>query len=74
MRGVFSFFSGVIFGSLAGATLALLFTPYSGQTLRSDIQTRYIEIRDEVQSAAEARRSDLESQLEALRKPTKSSS
>jgi gas vesicle protein len=71
MRRMLSFFSGVILGSLAGATLALLLTPYSGQNLRADIQSRYIEIRDEVQSAAETRRSELEKQLETLRKPVK---
>lgn len=69
MKKFFSFLAGLLTGSIVGASIALLITPYSGQALRSNIQTRYIEIRDEIQSAAEARRLELEKQLETLRKP-----
>ena len=71
MQRAFSFFLGVIFGSLVGATLALLLTPSSGQDIRSEIQNRYIEVRDEVEKAAEDRRAELEQQLAALRRPAK---
>lgn len=71
MRRLISFFSGVIMGSLVGAAVALILAPSSGDELRSEIQTRYIEIRDEVESAAQNRRAELEAQLESLRKPRK---
>ena len=72
MRRLLTFFSGVVFGGLVGAALALLFTPASGEQLRGNIQSRYIELRDEVQQAAESRRIELEEQLRELRKPAKS--
>jgi gas vesicle protein len=71
MQKAISFVSGIILGSLVGATMAILLAPKSGDELRGEIQQRYIELKDEVQSAAEARRSELERQLEALRKPDK---
>ena len=72
MRRLLTFFSGVVLGGLVGAALALLFTPASGEQLRGNIQSRYIELRDEVQQAAESRRIELEEQLRELRKPAKS--
>jgi gas vesicle protein len=71
MRRILNFLSGILLGSFVGATIALLLTPSSGQDIRHNIQNRYIEIRDEIQSAAETRRTELEKQLEALRQPTK---
>lgn len=71
MRRLFTFLSGVVFGGLVGAALALLLTPDSGEHLRGNIQSRYIELRDEVQHAAESRRLELEEQLRELRKPAK---
>jgi len=72
MRRLLTFFSGVVLGGLVGAALALLLTPASGEQLRGNIQSRYIELRDEVQQAAESRRIELEEQLRELRKPAKS--
>lgn len=69
MKRIFSFLNGFFFGGIVGVSVALLLTPSSGEDLRSDIQTRYIEVRDEVQNAADARRVELEKQLENLRKP-----
>lgn len=69
MKKIFNFMSGMIFGSLVGAAVAILLAPESGDEFRSDIQSRYIEIKDEVQSAAATRRTELEKQLETLRKP-----
>lgn len=73
MSKILNFISGLILGGLTGAAIALLFTPASGTDLRKDIQTRYIEIRDEIQTAAQTRRSELETQLEGLRRPSKTS-
>jgi len=72
MQRLLTFFSGVVLGGLVGAALALLLTPASGEQLRGNIQGRYIELRDEVQQAAESRRIELEEQLRELRKPAKS--
>ena len=72
MRRLSTFLTGAIFGSLVGAALALVLTPASGQKLRGNIQSRYIELRDEVQQAAETRRAELEEQLRELRQPKKS--
>lgn len=71
MNRVISFISGVIMGSLVGAAVAIMLAPKSGDELRSEIQNRYIELKDEVQSAAVARRAELEKQLETMRKPVK---
>lgn len=71
MNKAFSFFSGIVLGSLVGASIAIMIAPKSGDELRSEIQQRYIELKDEVQSAAEIRRVELEKQLESMRKPIK---
>jgi gas vesicle protein len=71
MRRIFTFFSGVVLGALVGAAVALLLTPASGEQLRGDIQTRYIELKEEVQQAADMRRQELEEQLRELRRPPK---
>ena len=71
MRKAFSFITGIVMGSLLGAAVAILLAPASGDELRGDIQDRYIELREEVQGAAKARRVELEKQLETMRKPIK---
>lgn len=69
MRRFFSFLSGVVVGAIAGSVVALLFAPSSGEELLSDVQGRATTLRDEVRSAAQARRAELENQLAELRKP-----
>jgi len=69
MRKVLFFISGIVMGSLLGAAVAILLAPSSGDELRSGLQTRYIELKDEVQGAASAKRAELETRLETLRKP-----
>lgn len=69
MRRFFSFLSGVVTGAIIGAVVALLFAPTSGEELMSDVQGRAATLRDEVRSAAQARRAELEKQLAELRKP-----
>ena len=71
MRKVFSFLLGVVAGGLVGAVVALLVAPSSGVATRGQLRERAISIRDEVQSAASARRADLEHQLAQLRAPRK---
>ena len=69
MNRVISFLSGAIMGALVGSTLALLLTPASGDEIRLKIQEQVQNIQEEVKTATESRRNELEGQLAALRKP-----
>ncbi len=69
MKRLLSLISGVALGSLVGATMALLLAPASGNDLRSQLQDRVQRVRDEIQSAASARRAELEGELKRLRSP-----
>jgi gas vesicle protein len=70
MKKFLSFLAGAVMGSLVGATLALLLAPYSGETLRSQIQDRLVTLQDELQSAAEEKKIELERYLDDLRQPS----
>jgi len=63
------FLEGFLFGSILGATLALLLTPSSGIELRGRIQEELDRIKAEVNLAASERRVELEEQLATLRAP-----
>lgn len=69
MRKVFSFVAGALMGSLVGATLAVLLAPMSGPELQEQVRTRFQRVREEVTTAAAARRAELERRLAALRAP-----
>jgi gas vesicle protein len=69
MNRAISFLSGALMGALVGTTLALLLTPASGEELRTKMQEQAQRIQAEVKTASEKRRSELEEQLETLRKP-----
>ena len=69
MQRALSFLAGALSGALVGATLMVLFTPVSGKTIRSDLQGRLQNLRDEMQGAASARRAEMEVQLARLRAP-----
>jgi len=69
MRKFLSFLIGTTMGALVGATLALLLTPSSGETLRGQIRDRFNTLQDELSQAAADRRIELENYLEELRKP-----
>ncbi len=58
---------GAILGGLVGSALALLLTPMSGNALRTEIQDYVRQVQSEVQSAANARRVELERELADLR-------
>ena len=72
MNRIISFISGAVMGALVGSTLALLLTPASGEEIRTKMAEQVQRIQDEVKSATETRRIELESQLESLRKPASS--
>ena len=69
MQRTLSFLAGAVTGALVGATLMVLFTPTSGETIRSDLQNRVQRLRDEMQGAASNRRAEMEAQLARLRAP-----
>ncbi len=69
MEKTLSYLAGAVTGALIGATLVVLFTPASGETIRSDLRNRVNMLRMQMQNAASARRAELEAQLEQLRSP-----
>ena len=69
MNRIISFMSGAVMGALVGSTLALLLTPASGEEIRTKMAEQVKKVQQEVKSATEARRIELEEQLETLRQP-----
>lgn len=69
MNRVMSFLTGAVMGALVGSTLALLLTPASGDEIRLKMQEQIQKIQEEVKTATESRRGELEEQLATLRKP-----
>ena len=69
MNRFLSFLVGAIIGALAGAAIAILFAPASGDELRLQIRDKATYYQDEVKRAAADRRAELEQQLSALRAP-----
>ncbi len=70
MRRITSFLIGTLIGGMVGASLAILLAPESGENLRQELRQRADAFASEVRSAAEARKIELQQQLEALRSPT----
>jgi len=58
---------GMVLGGLVGSTLALLLTPMSGDELRMEVKDYTRQVKNEVESAATARRAELERELANLR-------
>ena len=69
MRRTLSFFIGATIGGLVGATLALLFTPASGEELRVQIGDRAQSFATDIRQAANTKRIELQERLEILRAP-----
>jgi len=67
MSRFINFTIGAFLGALVGSTLALLLTPASGESLRSQMRETAVEVQEEVRQAALTRRAELEKQLAALR-------
>jgi len=67
MRKFGNFIFGAFIGGLIGSTLALLFAPTTGENARSEIQEYFTHIKDEVNRAADEKRSEMVAQLETLR-------
>ena len=69
MKKFFSFLFGAILGGAIGASTALLFAPMKGTELRQKLNEYLIEVKSEVGSAVEERKSELQDQIARLRKP-----
>lgn len=71
MKRLLTFILGVASGALVGASIAILVAPSSGEDLRSGLRDRFGRLRDELQSAADERRTELERQLTNMRQSTR---
>ena len=67
MNKLISLAIGLGIGALIGATLVLLFAPVSGDTLVRNLKEGYAETLEEARDAAEARRKELEAELQVRR-------
>lgn len=67
MRKVFSFLVGLMSGMIVGGGLAIIFAPQSGSELQQEIQRNIDRLVAEGKSAADARRIELETQLESFK-------
>ena len=70
MRRFMNFIAGAFCGALVGSVTALLLAPYSGTELRNQVRTRAEGLRNEIQDAYQARMTQLEAELEGLRRRT----
>ena len=69
MRRAGNFLAGFIIGGLISAVLGLIFAPASGPQLRQRIVDYIQQTRADVEKAATDRRTELEIELQELRKP-----
>ncbi len=67
MRKVFAFLAGLLIGILTGGLVAIMLAPQSGAELQHKIQDGVQRLVEEGKSAAEARRLELETQLESFK-------
>jgi gas vesicle protein len=67
MRKFLVFLAGMLIGAWTGAVLALLFAPKSGMELQRNIREGVERLVEEGKTAAEARRLELEEQLETFK-------
>jgi gas vesicle protein len=68
-RRLLFFALGILFGAAVGSALAMLLTPTSGNDLRKRAKNHVRRAMKEAQRAAEARRIEMERQLDALTTP-----
>lgn len=68
MNKFFSFAAGALTGALAGAVLALLLTPASGEEIKTQAVERWETALKEARSAMEQTRAEMEAQFEQMKK------
>ncbi len=69
MRRLVGFIAGAMCGAIVGAVAALLLAPAPGVELRQNVRARLDEMLAEGRQAAADRRTELEAQLAALKRP-----
>ncbi len=69
MRRLVGFIAGAMCGEVVGAVAALLLAPAPGVELRQNVRARLDEMLAEGRQAAADRRTELEAQLAALKRP-----
>ena len=67
MRKALSFMAGLMIGIVTGGSLALLLTPTPGPELQRRAQEYVQRLIEEGKAAADARRAEMETQLEAFK-------
>lgn len=67
MRRTRNFISGLLLGAFVGSALTILLAPGSGEATRMRIQDHLENAKNEINAAAEQKRSELESELAKLR-------
>jgi gas vesicle protein len=68
MRRIMNFTLGAFCGALVGSVVAIMLAPSSGDELRSTAMDRVKSLQSEMGDAYEARKAQLEAELEALRR------
>jgi gas vesicle protein len=67
MRKTLGFLAGALCGAVVGSAAGLLLAPYAGAEFREQIKSQVDSLLEKGQQAAAAKRSELESQLEAFK-------
>lgn len=67
MRKALSFVAGLLIGVVTGGGLAVLLTPVAGPELQNKTRDYVNRLIEEGKAAAEARRAEMENQLEAFK-------
>ncbi|MBN1487601.1 MAG: YtxH domain-containing protein [Anaerolineae bacterium] len=67
MRKILAFLFGLILGLVTGGIFALLLTPQPGPEIQQQIRGEVGRLIDEGRNAADARRNELEQQLESFK-------
>ena len=68
MRSASYFLSGALLGGFTGAILVLLFTPASGENIRSQLASSMDNFRSNLETVAQQRRQELEEELKEIKK------
>jgi gas vesicle protein len=66
MRRLMFFIGGALLGMMFGTTVTLLLTPASGNAMRRGAKNRFQEIVGDAKLASEAKRRELEAELQVL--------
>ena len=66
MKSIEKFLTGFLLGGIAGAMVVLLYTPESGDKMRTRLKDNFYLVRDEVQNAARQRSEELKQELARL--------